>query len=111
MGYTGNFDRVTLVGNDRNRGGPALRVDGTSHEAQDARAISVAMPHNGVLLMAPVDDPAGSAQWSATFPQQDPPIGLHEELIVIGIAMLISTNQPFVWAEQHKVSSEEALHG
>jgi hypothetical protein len=105
MPYGGNFTRVTFVDNDRDVGGPALRVEGTSHEAEDARAISVALPHAGALLMAPVQDPSGSEEWSATFAQGDPPFGTGQSIIVIGIAMLRSTNFPFYWAKQLPITA------
>jgi hypothetical protein len=109
MGYTGNFDRVTLVGKDRDLRATALRVEGTSHEAQDCRSISVALPRDGELLMVGADDPAGSVQWAATFPQADRPFDVGEKLIVIGIATLVSTSKPFIWAEQREITAEGAL--
>jgi hypothetical protein len=105
MGYTGNFTRVTFVDNDRDMGGPALRVEGTSEEAEDARAITVALPHAGAMLMAPVQDGSGSEEWSATFAQGDPPFGTGQSVIVVGIAMLHSTNQPFVWANELPITA------
>jgi hypothetical protein len=108
MGYNGNFTRVTLVEDDGDMGGPALRVEGTSVEAEDARAVSVGLPHAGALLMAPVQDPSGSEEWSASFGQGDPPFGVGDSVIVIGIAMLRSTSHPFVWAKQLPITAEAA---
>jgi hypothetical protein len=108
MGYSGNFTRVTFVEDDRDLGGPALRVEGTSFEAEDARAISVALPHAGDWLMAPVQDPSGSEEWSATFLQEERPFGVGDSVIVIGIAMLRSTSRPFVWSEQLPLTAATA---
>jgi hypothetical protein len=105
MGYSGNFTRVTFVPDDHDMGGPALKVEGTSQEAQDARAISVALAHEGELLMAPASDPAGSEQWSASFAQVDPPFATGQSVIVIGIAMLNSTNRPFYWTKQLPITA------
>jgi len=108
MPYSGNFTRVTLVTEDPDLDGPALKVEGTSEEAEDARAISVALPYAGTWLMAPADDPAASEEWGATFVQGDPPFGIGDQVIVIGIAMLRSTNQPFVWSKQLAITAETA---
>ena len=105
MGYSGNFTRVTFVSDDKDMGGPALKVEGTSQEAQDARAISVALAHEGELLMDPASDPAGSEQWSASFAQVDPPFATGQSVIVIGIAMLNSTNRPFYWTKQLPITA------
>jgi hypothetical protein len=108
MPYSGNFTRVTLVAKDPDLEAPALKVEGTSKQAEDARAISVALPHGGVWLMAPADDPAASEEWSATFVQGKPAFAVGDEVIVIGIAMLKSTSQPFVWSKQLPITAEGA---
>jgi hypothetical protein len=105
MPYSGNFTRVTFVEDDRDTGDAALRVEGTSQDADDAQAIYVALPRAGELLMATVQNVTGAADWSATFPQENPPFEVGEPLIVVGMAILRSTNRPFFWAERFGVTA------
>jgi hypothetical protein len=101
MPFSANFTRVTLVKDDRDTGGDALKVEGKSDgDLQDVTEMHVALPHGGELRTVTVPNVAGAADWVATFPEGASPFKPGEPILVVGVAKLSTRGQPFfVWHE------------
>jgi hypothetical protein len=97
MSYHGNFSRATLVHYHPDTGKDTLVVEGTSsQQPHDAKEIHVALPHGGKLLSASVEHPTAT-DWRALFTEAEPPFAMGEDVLVVGVAVLSTSEPPFVW--------------
>lgn len=105
MALNSNFTRV-ILDDDPSTGGRALFVEGISDPPGATSEIFVALPHNGELLTAPVDN-AGLNPWEAKFPEGDTPFQTGDDVFVVGVATRQSPCDPFVWQGSFEIKSRE----
>jgi hypothetical protein len=104
MPFNRNFTRVTLAA-DPATGGRSLFVEGRSDPPGEAPQIFVAVPHDGQLLAAAVDNPA-LIDWQAKFPDGNPPFQVGDEVFVVGVAMRPPPCDPVLWQGSFEIQGE-----
>jgi hypothetical protein len=104
MPFNRNFTRVTLAA-DPDTGGRALFVEGRSEPVGEVTDVFVAVPHDGELLTAAVDD-SSLIDWQAKFPDGDPPFEVGDEVFVIGVAMRPPPCDPVLWQGSFEIQGE-----
>lgn len=89
MGFKGDFNDVRFDGSE-------LSVTGKS-VPPIPQQIYVMLERGGALLSDHIDVVADAVEWTATFPNGEPPFEVGKDVFVIGMAMRPEPHDPFVW--------------